>query len=344
MKHFRTRFLKTGRLLFRFLMVLITIATVLMIGLAIIGQVVRDRTVELALLMYIPLLPLGLWAILLDILHAGRSLPRFRFSLTLMGLVLSIWGAFSMMGKGGSHAEAGIEVSVLHWNVYWGGKGGDGWQFISDDIQRMQPDIALLSEPPLKYQFQPFLKKMGWSTIQYQGKRRNTLAVCSSWPLQWEADVPIENADAMTVLVTVRGKVLRVLAVDGRRNMSERLVIGSKRVLPRWRTPMLNEIAQTLVDYEKRGKTIDLIAGDFNAISLSLGFDAFEPAGYHLASQFSLDWRGTWKAYLPLYDLDHVWVHKRFQGLRADLFTNLKSDHRGQLVRFVLPQSNRSPF
>jgi endonuclease/exonuclease/phosphatase (EEP) superfamily protein YafD len=339
MNHFRNRLLKTGRLLFRFLIILITIATVLMIGLAFIGQLVRDRTVELALLMYIPLLPLGLWAVFWDGLQAGRSLPRFRFSLTLIGLGVTIWGAVSMMGWGGSHAESGTEVRLLHWNVYWGGKGG--WQSISADIEQMQPDIAVLSEPPIKYRLEPFLKKMGWSTIQYQARRKNTLAVCSSWPLQLEGYVRIDNADAMTVIVTVRGQALRLLAVDGGRNMSKRLVIHSKQVLPRWRTPMLTEIAQTLVAYQKRGQAIDLIAGDFNAISLSLGFDAFAQAGggFHLASKFSLDWRGTWKAYLPLYDLDHVWVHKRFQGLRAELFTNLKSDHRGQLVRFVLPSN-----
>jgi len=332
MNHFRNRLLKTGRLLFRFLIILITIATVLMIGLAIIGQLVRDRTVELALLMYIPLLPLGLWAVFWDGLQVGRSLPRFRFSLTLIGLVVTIWGAVSMMGWGGAdiHSESGTDVTVLHWNVYWGGKGT-----ISADIERMLPDIAVLSEPPIKSRLEPFLKKMGWSTIQYQARRKNTLAVCSSWPLQLEGYVRINNADAMTVIVTVRGQALRLLAVDGGR----RLVIRSKGVLPRWRTPMLTKIAQTLVAYEEQGQPIDLIAGDFNAISLSLGFDAFAQAGggFHLASKFSLDWRGTWKAYLPLYDLDHVWVHKRFQGLRAELFTNLKSDHRGQLVRFVLP-------
>jgi len=339
MNYFGIRLFKTGRLLFRFLIVLITITTVLMIGLAIIGQLVRDRTVSLALLMYIPLLPLGLWAVFWDGLQAGRSLPRFRFSLTLIGLVVSIWGAISMMGWGGSHAESGTEVTVLHWNVYWGGKGKDGWQSISDDIEQMQPDVAVLSEPPLSYKLNPFLKQMGWSTIQYQGRRKNTLAVCSSWPLQLEGYVRIDNADAMTVIVTVRGQPLRLLAVDAGRNMSKRLVIHSKQVLPRWRTPMLTEIAQTLVAYQDQGQPIDLIAGDFNAISLSLGFDAFDQAGggYHLASKFSLDWRGTWKSYLPLYDLDHVWVHKRFQGLRAALFTNLKTDHRGQLVRFVVP-------
>jgi endonuclease/exonuclease/phosphatase (EEP) superfamily protein YafD len=339
MNNFRNRLFKTGRLLFRFLIVLITITTVLMIGLAIIGQLVRDRTVELSLLMYIPLLPLGLWAVFWDGLQAGRSLPRFRFSLTLIGLGVTIWGAVSMMGWGGSHAESGTEVRLLHWNVYWGGKGKEGWQSISADIEQMQPDIAVLSEPPIKYRLEPFLKKMGWSTIQYQARRKNTLAVCSSWPLQLEGYVRIDNADAMTVIVTVRGQALRLLAVDGGRNMSKRLVIHSKQVLPRWRTPMLTEIAQTLVAYQKRGQAIDLIAGDFNAISLSLGFDASDQAGggYHLASKFSLDWRGTWKSYLPLYDLDHVWVHKRFQGLRTALFTNLKSDHRGQLVRFVVP-------
>ncbi|EDN65683.1 hypothetical protein BGP_0105 [Beggiatoa sp. PS] len=39
---------------------------------------------------------------------------------------------------------------------------------------------------------------------------------------------------------------------------------------------------------------------------------------------------------MPLFDLDHIWIHKRFQGLRTELFTQKGSDHRGQLVQFQL--------
>jgi endonuclease/exonuclease/phosphatase (EEP) superfamily protein YafD len=332
-------FIKASRLIVRFLGYALTIATVLLILLAITGQIVRDRTVELALLMYIPLVPLGLWAILLDLVQIGRSLPRLRFGLSFIGLAILTWGTVSMMGMGGTEiqTEAKTQISILHWNVYWGGKRGN-WHLIRHEIEQRKPDIAIISEPPSKNRLNQLLKTLGWATIMYKETRSNPLAVCSLWPLKFERYLKIKDADAMTVIVTVQGHPLRVLAIDAGRNMSKKLVILSRPLLPRWRMPMLTDIVKTIETHHAIGQPIDIIAGDFNAISHSLGFDRFADAGggYFLASKFSWDWRGTWKSYLPLFDLDHVWIHKRFQGLRTELFTHPGSDHRGQMVQFQL--------
>ncbi len=317
---------------------LFTIATLFFILLGVTGHIVRDRTVELGLLMYIPLLPLGLWAVFLDLVQFGYSLPRFRFGLTLIGLGVMIWGGVSMMGMGGSSLilEQERQVSVLHWNVYWGGRGKDGWKSLSHDIEQQHPDIAILSETPHEQRLNLLLNPLGWKTIMYEKTRSNPLAICSSWPLRFERYLKIRDGIGMIVVVTVRGQPLRVLAVDGYRNMSRNHTVLSKQVIPRWRTPMLRSVVKTIEANHKQGQPIDIIAGDFNALSLSMGFDAFAEVGggYYLASKFSRDWRGTWKSYLPLYDLDHVWIHKHFQGLRTKLLTNFKSDHRGQLVQF----------
>jgi endonuclease/exonuclease/phosphatase (EEP) superfamily protein YafD len=312
----------------------LTIITILFILLAIIGHIVRDLTVELALLMYIPLLPLGLWAIFWDLLQKGYSLP-LRFTLTCMGLGIIIWGTISMMGVGGTqiNSKIGNKISVLHWNVRW---GGSNWQSISTDIKQKNPDIIIINEIPSKIKLNQLLKQLGnqWSMITYQ----DILAVYSSWPLQLESHVKIKNIDAIQVVITLYEQPLRILAIDAGRNMSSRLTIMSKEILPRWRTPMLMDLTKTIVKYHNKGQPIDIIAGDFNALSISLGFDDFKhmAGGYNLAAKFSNDWRGTWKSYLPLYDLDHVWVHKRFQGLETELFTNFATDHRGQIVKFNL--------
>lgn len=335
MKFSQNRFSKISLFLLRNLARMITIITILFILLGVIGHTIRDRTVELALLMYIPLLPLGLWTILWDLFRAGHSLPFFRFGLTVIGLVIMIWGGVSMIGMGGSQISLEPDVSILHWNVYWG-RGKEGWKSISHDIEQQRPDIAILSEPPLENRLILLLQQMGWQMLRYENTRKNPLAICSSWPLQFERFVRLRNGRGMIVVVTVRGQPLRILAVDGKRNMSRQLVVLSREVLPRLRTPFLKGIVKTIEINQKQEQPIDIIAGDFNALSLSTGFDAFAHVGggYHLASKFSHDWRGTWKSYLPLYDIDHVWVHKRFQGLRTELVTNLKSDHRGQLVQF----------
>ncbi|HEC86014.1 MAG TPA: hypothetical protein ENI48_12350 [Thioploca sp.] len=139
------------RKLFNINRLLLTIATVLVIWLAIIGHLVRDRTIILAFMMYIPLAPLGLWAILLDLSQAGRSLPKLRFVLTFIGLGLIVWGSLTMIGTGNALTNAAPNtVSLLHWNVKWGGVGYDNylkgrydggeWASIRTEIsQRYQP-------------------------------------------------------------------------------------------------------------------------------------------------------------------------------------------------------------
>ena len=85
------------------------------------------------------------------------------------------------------------------------------------------------------------------------------------------------------------------------------------------------------------GEPIDALAGDFNSVARSLGFDAIEAEGYALASRSSRGWRGTFPSGLPAYDIDHVWARRELPGLRSELFTELASDHRGQVARFGWP-------
>ncbi|MDM8567866.1 hypothetical protein QUF74_19735, partial [Candidatus Halobeggiatoa sp. HSG11] len=78
------------------------------------------------------------------------------------------------------------------------------------------------------------LKQLGnkWSMVMYVEKWKNPLAVYSAWPLRLERYVTIHNAHATIVIVTVYGQPLRILAIDGGHNMSERFAIMSKKVLP----------------------------------------------------------------------------------------------------------------
>jgi endonuclease/exonuclease/phosphatase (EEP) superfamily protein YafD len=326
---------------------LLSITTVLLIALGLTGQIVRDRTVEWGLLMYIPLLPLGLWAILLDLLYVGRSLPKIRFGLTFIGISIVIGTSISMIGFSASQIQPlpddTQQVSFLHWNVRWGGKANQ-WKSIRQDIYQHHPDILVISEPPPEKRLQILVKQLGndWHLV-YQNPPLDTLAVCSSWPIQLERVVKFRKGAGVIVVVTLHGQTLRILAIDGERNMSRRLLVLSHAILPRWRTPLLKDIVKTLAKQRLQGQPIDIVAGDFNALSRSRGFDAFTrvAGGYNLAAKFSEGhWRGTWMSWLPLYDIDHVWIHKRFQTVKTELFTNLASDHRGQLIRFSLPMKN----
>ena len=56
-------------------------------ALGLVGQAVRDHSVASAVLMYLPLLPVGLTAVLFDLILRGRAIPRARFGLAILGIV-----------------------------------------------------------------------------------------------------------------------------------------------------------------------------------------------------------------------------------------------------------------
>ncbi|MDY6993540.1 MAG: endonuclease/exonuclease/phosphatase family protein [Pseudomonadota bacterium] len=145
---------------------------------------------------------------------------------------------------------------------------------------------------------------------------RNKLVIAAPWPVQYQRALNIRNAVTMLITMKHPNFSLNLLAVDGERSLRQ------------LRTPMLTDIAQIVTH-----QSIDVIVGDFNAISRSLGFEAFS-ADYQLVSQAFWGWRGTWPTFLPLYDLDHIWVHQRFQLIKLDFLTHLATDHRGQRIQF----------
>jgi endonuclease/exonuclease/phosphatase family metal-dependent hydrolase len=133
--------------------------------------------------------------------------------------------------------------------------------------------------------------------------------------------VPITNGSAVEVTVIIRDRLVRVVVVDGDSNVL------------RSRTPMLRDVIRACADSAAAGEPIDLIAGDFNAVGRSVGFDEFPRAGFTNASAQSPGWRPTWPAWLPLYDIDHVWVGRGWVVESYEQFTNLSTDHRAQFAR-----------
>ncbi len=68
------------------------VVPVLALGIAagVLGQVVRDRSVGWALLMDLPLVPIGLAAVAWDAIRRGRALPGPRFGLGALGLAAAL--------------------------------------------------------------------------------------------------------------------------------------------------------------------------------------------------------------------------------------------------------------
>jgi endonuclease/exonuclease/phosphatase family metal-dependent hydrolase len=306
-----------------------SLAAVIIAGLA--GQLIRDRSVTTAILMYLPLLPAALAAMVFDIARRGRALPRARFLLTLLGIVGATSAVLPMIGSGaiGRYGPADTEVTLLHWNVMWGGgpfRSERTWAAQRAEIMKRDPDLIILSEiPPADW-----LKKLlddigpGANTVGIEHDRRKPywfrLGVCSRWPVQVEERMPLPGGVALSATAEIRGRAFRLLVVDGKSNPFQS------------RLPFLEAIAQICRQAARDGRPFDAVAGDFNTPSRSIGFDWLVDQGYSLASRSAAGWRGTFPSWLPIYDIDHVWLRPGLRVRSCTLFTGPASDHRGQFV------------
>jgi endonuclease/exonuclease/phosphatase family metal-dependent hydrolase len=305
-----------------------------------IGQAIRDRSVGSALLMYIPLLPLGVAATVLDAAWKGRSLHRIRFGLTSIGLAAIVWSAQSMMGSGvlDQPGSRDRELSVLHWNVLWGGglfRGPATWAAQCKTIVDMRPDVIVLSEAPPGDWLDRLVEGFGQGA-SYVGMHHDPrrpywyrLAVCSRWPIRLEEQLALPGGVAMSVSGEVKGRRFRLLVVDG---------LSSPM---RSRIPFLHAIAEECRKAVESGHPYSLVLGDFNTPSRSRGFDSLEALGYRLAGRSARGWRGTFPSWLPVYDIDHVWLGAGVSLGSCTFFNGPYSDHRGQIVRVYLPKEAR---
>jgi endonuclease/exonuclease/phosphatase family metal-dependent hydrolase len=313
-------------------------------ALGLVGFAVRDRSLLLAFLLYLPLLPLGVVSVGLGLWSRRSISTRLRGTLIVIGLVSIITNSSWMLGLGrgpgaGTTSQPqGRTLSVLHWNVQWGrywNKPQTEWKAMVTEIVGQNPDIVVLSEAPPYYEMYQDLDRLpGYRFVVFvqsnPGDRHTYhLFVSARWPVRLIRRVLISNGAAAVVQVDHPERPVRLLFVDGR----------SKVTLER--TPMLHDVARACSQAYYSGEPIDLIAGDFNAVSRSIGFDAVESAGggYLLASRFCGGWRGSWPSLFPLFDIDHVWVRSDWTLVSCRLFTNFASDHRGQVVRLDFPKA-----
>jgi len=94
---------------------LVSFSSVSVIVAGLLGQLIRDRSVPMAILMYLPVLPVSVTALAFDLACLGRALPRVRFALSTLAMIGAAWTAAPMMGSGvlNSARSGEREVSVL---------------------------------------------------------------------------------------------------------------------------------------------------------------------------------------------------------------------------------------
>lgn len=323
--------------------VIYTVSGTAAILLGFLGQLVRDVNLPLRCCFYVPLAVFGAAAIFHDSILRGWAYSRARFGFSLLGLAALTVGVLSQVGPASVEPIAPREgdVRILQWNVHWGGQlQQDKWETLRAEIVAREPDIVVLNEAPFESKgwVEAMVAEQGWHLCRAGTSDENPwgcqLAVCSRWPVEAEVAEPVYNGHVLLVRVERPGRRLRVLAIDAESN-----------VVRESREPFLDDVRRRLALAHLAGQTVDVVAGDFNTPGRSVAFDRMgEPAGgYVRAAQFAPGWRATWPAKLPLYDIDHVWVHRAWGVRGCELFTNLKTDHRGQVVTLGPPVEDDQP-
>jgi endonuclease/exonuclease/phosphatase family metal-dependent hydrolase len=298
------------------------------------GQFVRDRWVVTAILMYLPLLPVAMAAIVFDAFQKGRALRPGRFLLTSIGVLASACAVVPMIGSGevGNYGPTDREVTLLQWNVLWGGgpwRSAQTWAAQRTEIIKRDPDIIILSELPPVDWIDKFVDGVGPGanivSLEHDASSRYwyRLGVCSRWPLLREQTIPLPDGVGMSVTVSVPGRPLRLLVVDGKSNPFHS------------RLPFLRAVANLCRGAARAGRPFDVVAGDFNTPSHSIGFDAMADQRYTLAGRATHGWRGTFPSALPIYDIDHVWSGPDLRLRSCAFFNGPYSDHRGQFVSLL---------
>lgn len=304
------------------------------------APLVRDRTFALALLMYVPIWPLALSAIVRDVVARGYALP-LRWLLLTLGVGA---GAFSVSlqwspARAPEGSAESPQLTIVQWNMQWGGaRGPASLAAMLAQLQAYHPDVVCVSEAPAGDLLQR-VSASGWHAASVQHSPPTEywfrMTVLSRQPVALRRRWELPAGHAALFEVDLAPRSLRILMVDSK----------SDPLLPR--SPTLIEVARIVDELAAANVPVDVVAGDFNTPGRLLGFDALAGAahGYRRAALWSGQWRATWPARFPLssLDIDHLWVSRRLDIASAELFSNPNTDHRGQVARLRLPRAPDEP-
>ena len=313
--------LSSGHRVARFVGLVSTALILVALTATVTAQIVRDRMLALTLLMFVPIWPLAMAAIVRDVLARGRALPQRWFLLTI-GVGAGVFSV-SLMWSPARAPEGSAELSqvtIVQWNMQWGGaRGPESLAEMLGTLEAYQPEVVCSSEAPTGVQLQRARgarTASSWHAASVEHSPPSTywfrLTVLSRHPVALRQQWDLRTGHAALFEVALAPRTLRILMVD----------LQSEPFLPR--SPAIAEIARIVDDLAATDAPVDVVAGDFNTPGRFLGFDALSEAGhgYRRAAMWSGQWRATWPSRVPLssLDIDHLWVKRGLDIASAHLF------------------------
>jgi endonuclease/exonuclease/phosphatase (EEP) superfamily protein YafD len=287
---------------------------VVMFGPWLVGQVFRDHYHLTGLCLLIPsaVVAVALVAVALVAWLCACRRAALAAALLAIAPIIMILGVENHWRRPQIQAPEGKTLRLVNWNV-WAGQ--HGWDEIIEQLLDQKADIYVLSEAYADVGVQILLDELGPS---YSMERAHSMAVIARGSVIRPSSPRIRGR-AYPFLCSIDGAPVRILVAD----------LPSLPII--YRAPFLKQIC-FIVEKTKP----DLIVGDFNAPRRSLLLSRL-PEGYahayHLAGK---GWSATWPAQLPLWAIDQCIVGPGLQAIRYDLLTSSVSDHRMQVLDFVV--------
>lgn len=315
----------------------ILIVVLLISAVPLAGWGLRDRVVALAPLSYLPLMPFAIAVLTMASVTPVGWWRRFAMLVGTLTLVASL---SAMVGWRTMPSQIGVgaKLRVVQQNIWWGGgskHSDETWAAIRRALVARNADILILSEAPPMPEMQKLAADLRdpdpWSMAHIENPPGDSYwyrtVVLSRAPHTAVKQVALPDGVGLRIdVLRPQGRV-RVLAVDARSHPS------------RDRHRMSGALQRYLDSEAEAGRTIDILAGDFNTPSRSSALDSLRRS-YWLTLEHCGQWQGTWPTGVPWLVIDHIWVSNSWVGKSCELFTPPFADHRGQEALLLRPDTD----
>jgi hypothetical protein len=305
------------------------VAAAVIVGWAI-GRVLSDRSALSQWLLWIPT-PAAIAAaglgIALVLPHARRLRLRTCAWLLTATYVLAFFLFIEhRFFRHGTHPAGGVATRTLrlmHWNVDGPGEGAGRY---IDEIQRVAPDITILTHP---------------GAVLWDERTREMIGDGRPWRIAGFGVVtrlPIIGGRLLHVSETISAAMVQVDATEvlGRPLTIYMIDLPSEPRIPRMR--VARELRAAL-DALEGVPPPDVVVGDFNITRGSAALAALFPGFRHAFHEAGHGYGATFPHSVPLYHIDHTLLAPAVEATGYDIIATSVGRHRAQAVTLTTASS-----